>query len=240
MKPALPADPERWQRIEDLLDEAFERPPGERSAFLDAACTGDPELRAPVEALLAAAEKAGSFLATPPHQAAAALLADTGGETADRELGPYRLIREIDAGGMGVVYAAEDTRLRRRVAVKLLPPEYSRDPGAKARFLREARAAAALDHSNICTIHDVGDTEGQLYIVMACYEGETIKARLERGPLPVDEARQVAIQVARGLAHAHEAGIVHRDVKPANVLLTRRGEAKILDFGIAKIEGDTA
>jgi serine/threonine protein kinase len=243
MRPDLPTDPERWRRIEALLDEAFERPAGERRAFLDEACAGDPELRAQMEALLAADEKAGSFLATPAHKAAAALLADTSGEAArftDRKLGPYRLIREIGAGGMGVVYEAEDTRLRRRVAIKLLPPEYSRDRAAKERFLREARAASALDHPNICTVHDIGDSEGQLYIVMACYEGETLKERLERGPLPVDEARQVAIQVARGLARAHEAGIIHRDIKSANVMLTRRGEAKILDFGIAKMRSDTS
>jgi serine/threonine-protein kinase len=241
MKPDLPADPERWQRIEALLDEMFERPAGERRAFLDEACAGNPELRAQMEALLTADEEAGGFLATPAHQAAAELLADTSGEAApiaDRELGPYRLVREIGSGGMGVVYEAEDTRLRRRVAVKLLPPELSRDRGAKQRFLREARAASALDDPNICTVHDVGEHDGQLYIVMAYYEGETLKERLARGPLPVSEARQVALEVARALARAHEAGIVHRDIKPANVMLTGRGKVKVLDFGIAKIRGD--
>jgi tetratricopeptide (TPR) repeat protein len=242
MKPDLPADPERWQRIEDLLDEAFERPAAERRTFLDKACAGDPELRGQMEALLTADEEAGNFLATPARESAAALLADRSGEAAlaERKLGPYRLIREIGAGGMGVVYEAEDTRLRRRVAIKLLPPEYSRERAAKQRFLREARAAAALDHPNICTVHDVGDSDGQLYIVMAYYEGETLKERLERGSLAVNEACQVTIQVARGLARAHEAGIIHRDIKPANVMLTRRGEAKILDFGIAKTRSDTS
>ncbi len=241
MKPDLPTEPERWRRIEALLDEMFERPAGERRAFLDEACAGNPELRAQMEALLTADEEAGGFLATPAHQAAAELLADTSGEAAplaDRELGPYRLVREIGSGGMGVVYEAEDTRLRRRVAVKLLPPELSRDRGAKQRFLREARAASALDDPNICTVHDVGEHDGQLYIVMAYYEGETLKERLARGPLPVSEARQVAIEVARALARAHEAGIVHRDIKPANVMLTGRGKVKVLDFGIAKMRGD--
>ncbi|HEY2294503.1 MAG TPA: serine/threonine-protein kinase, partial [Thermoanaerobaculia bacterium] len=240
MKPDLPMEPERWRRIEALLDEMFERPAGERRAFLDEACAGNPELRAQMEALLTADEEAEGFLATPAHQAAAELLADTVGEAAplaDRELGPYRLVREIGSGGMGVVYEAEDTRLRRRVAVKLLPPELSRDRGAKQRFLREGRAASALDDPNICTIHDVGEHDGQLYIVMAYYEGETLKERLARGPLPVSEARQVAIEVARALARAHEAGIVHRDIKPANVMLTG-GKVKVLDFGIAKIRGD--
>ncbi len=242
MNPPLPTDPERWRRIEDLLDEALERPDGERRAFLDQACGHDPELREQMEALLTAHEKAGDFLAQPASQAATALLADTSGAVtspADREIGPYRLVREIGAGGMGVVYEAEDARLRRKVAIKLLPPEYSRDRAAKERFLREARAASALDDPNICTVYDIGESDGQLYIVMACYEGETLKERLARGPLPVAEARQVAIEVARALDRAHEAGIVHRDIKPANVMLTRRGKVKILDFGIAKIAGDT-
>jgi tetratricopeptide (TPR) repeat protein len=241
MKPDLPADPERWRRIEALLDEVFERPAEERRAVLDKACAGNPELRAQMEALLTADEEAGGFLATPAHQAAVELLADTAGEAAplaNRELGPYRLVREIGSGGMGVVYEAEDTRLRRRVAVKLLPPELSRDRGAKERFLREARAASALDDPNICTVHDVGECDGQLYIVMAYYEGETLKERLAKGPLPESEARQVAIEVARALARAHEAGIVHRDIKPANVMLTGRGKVKVLDFGIAKMRGD--
>ena len=241
MKPDLPADPERWRQIEALLDEAFERPAGERRAFLDEACAGDPELRAHLETLLAADEAAGGFLATPAHQAAVELLADTSGEAArlaDRELGPYRLVREIGSGGMGMVYEAEDTRLRRRVAIKLLPLEYIRDSAAKERFLREARTASALDDPNICTVHDIGECDGQLYIVMAYYEGETLKERLARGPLPVSEARQVAIEVARALVRAHEAGIVHRDIKPANVMLTRQGKVKVLDFGIAKMRGD--
>jgi tetratricopeptide (TPR) repeat protein len=242
VKPDLPTDPERWQRIESLLDEMFERPAGERRAFLDEACAGDPEIRAHLEALLKADEEAEGFLATPAHEAAAALLTDTAGEAAlfvGLELGPYRMLREIGAGGMGVVYEAEDSRLRRRVAIKLLLPENSRDRAAKERFLREARAASALDDPNICTIHDVGEHDGRLYIVMAYYEGETLKERLARGPLPAAEARQVAVQVARALARAHEAGIVHRDVKPANVMLTRHRNVKVLDFGIAKMKGDS-
>ncbi|HWM89328.1 MAG TPA: protein kinase [Thermoanaerobaculia bacterium] len=238
MKPRLPADPERWQRIEALFDEALDLPAGERGAFLDEACAGDPELRAQVEAMLAADGAADGFLgATLQEQAASVLLAP---QEKGLELGPYRLVREIGSGGMGVVYEAEDVRLRRRVAVKLLPPEYGRDPTTKERFLREARAASALDDPNICTVHDIGESDGRLYLVMAYYEGETLRERLRRGPLPVEEAHRAAVQVARALARAHEAGIVHRDVKPANVMLTRRGEVKILDFGIAKIWGDTA
>jgi serine/threonine protein kinase/tetratricopeptide (TPR) repeat protein len=246
MSPVLPTDPARWRRIESVLDLALDLSSAERSALLDESCVGDPGLRAEVEAVLAADAQAGGFLVTPAGDYAPDLLADAVEEEegepdlSGHQMGPYRLLREIGGGGMGTVYEAEDTRLGRRVAVKLLPPEYSRDRRAKERFLREARAAAAVDHPNLCTIHDVGESDGRLYIVLSFYEGETLRERIRRGPLPLAEARDVAIQVARGLARVHEAGIVHRDIKPANVMLTRRGEAKILDFGIARLEGDKA
>jgi serine/threonine protein kinase len=150
----------------------------------------------------------------------------------------YRILEPLGGGGMGVVYRAEDTRLGRTVALKFLPPELTRDPVAKARFLQEARTASALDHPNICTIYDVGETEdARLYLAMPCYDGETLRQRLEHGPLPVDDAVDVAWQIARGLAKAHRQGIVHRDVKPANLMLTADGVVKILDFGIAKLAG---
>ena len=148
----------------------------------------------------------------------------------------YRIVADLGAGGMGVVYKAEDLRLGRLVALKFLPPELVRDPGAKQRFFQEARTASALDHANVCTIYDIEETtDGQVFIAMAYCDGETLKTRLERGPLPATEAVRVALQVARGLARAHQAGIVHRDVKPGNIMLTTEGEAKLLDFGIAKI-----
>ena len=245
MKPGPPTEPERWRRIAAVLDLVLDRPPEERSVFLDEACAGDADLRAEVEAFLAADAEASAFLATPAGEYAPELLAEAAGEEEGEEadlaghhVGRYRLLREIGGGGMGTVYEAEDTQLGRRVAVKLLPPEYSRDRRAKERFLREARAAAAVDHPNLCTVHDAGESEGRLYIVLSYYEGETLRDRIRRGPLPMAEAREIAIQVARGLARAHEAGIVHRDIKPANVMLPRRGEAKILDFGIARLQGD--
>ena len=148
----------------------------------------------------------------------------------------YRILGPVGIGGMGVVYQAEDTLLGRPVALKFLPPMLAPNPRAKRRFLNEARAASALDHPNICTIYEVGETaEGQLYIAMACYDGETLKRRLERGPLETVEALGIALQVARGLSKAHRRGIVHRDVKPANLMLTADGIVKILDFGIAKV-----
>lgn len=156
----------------------------------------------------------------------------------------YRIAAELGSGSMGVVYRAEDTLLERSVALKVLPPELSSDPAAKRRFLREARAASRLDHPNICTIHEIGETEdGRLFIVMAHYRGETLEARIARGQLEIGEACVIATQLARGLARAHAEDVVHRDVKPANVLLTAGGPAdpgwvKILDFGLARVPGD--
>ena len=156
-----------------------------------------------------------------------------------REVGPYRIGEILGGGGMGVVYKAEDTRLGRTVALKFLPPELTRDPVAKARFLQEARTASALDHPNLCTVYDVGETEGhQLYLAMPCYDGETLRRKVERGPLPLPEAMDYALQAAKGLAKAHRQGIVHRDVKPANLMATGDGVVKILDFGIAKLAGE--
>ena len=153
-------------------------------------------------------------------------------------LGPYTITAELGHGGMGVVYTAQDPRLDRQVAIKVLPPDLTRDETAKQRFLQEAKAASALDHPNICTIHEINETEdGQLYLVMAYYDGETLKERIERGPLALDEAADIATQVGRGLAEAHGAGIVHRDIKPANLLIAKGGVVKILDFGLAKLAG---
>ncbi len=259
----LPADRDSWRRAAAILDEALELPAARRPAALDELCAGDADLRAEVEAFLAADVEAGGFLEKPVGDYASTLLASgpsrprgagataAGEPAAGHRLGPYRVVREIGAGGMGVVYEGWDSRLDRRVALKLLPPEWSRHAVAKERFVREARAAAALDHPNICNVHDVGESDdGQLYIVMAHYRGETLERRIARGPLPPAEAREIAAQVARGLAHAHATGIVHRDVKPSNVMLTEGGSdqaasgrmppdrAKILDFGIARVAGD--
>ena len=153
-------------------------------------------------------------------------------------LGPYTIRAELGHGGMGVVYTAQDPRLKRQVAIKLLTPDLTRDETAKQRFLQEAQAASALDHPNILTIHEINETpDGQLYLVMAYYEGETLKERIERGPLAIDDAIDIATQVGRGLSKAHAAGIVHRDIKPANLIVTADGTVKILDFGLAKLAG---
>ena len=153
-------------------------------------------------------------------------------------LGPYQIVSQLGQGGMGVVYQAHDPRLDRSVAIKLLPPDLTRDEIAKQRFLQEAKAASALDHPNICTIHEINETgDGQLYLVMAHYEGETLKDRISKGPLDLNDAINISTQVGEGLVEAHKAGIVHRDIKPANLLITKTGVVKILDFGLAKLAG---
>jgi len=155
-----------------------------------------------------------------------------------RTVSHYRILEHLGGGGMGVVYKAQDTKLDRPVALKFLPPELTRDTEAKQRFIHEAKAASALDHQNICVVHDIGDADdGQMFIVMGFYEGETLKKKIERGPLKVDEAVGIAMQIAQGLAKAHEHDIVHRDIKPANVMVTSDGVAKIVDFGLAKLTG---
>jgi len=152
----------------------------------------------------------------------------------------YEILEELGHGGMGVVYKAKDTKLDRFVALKFLPPHLSQSEEEKKRFIHEAKAASALDHPNICTIYEINETEeGRMFIAMACYEGESLKDKIERGPLPIEEALDIAIQIAQGLAKAHSKKIVHRDVKPANILITEDGQVKVVDFGLAKLAGRT-
>jgi serine/threonine protein kinase len=155
-------------------------------------------------------------------------------------VGHYKILEELGRGGMGVVYKAHDTKLKRTVALKFLPPQLSTDPETKARFIQEAQAASALDHPNICTIHEIGETnDGESFIAMACYDGVSLKLKIEDCRLKIDESINIAIQIAQGLQKAHEKGIVHRDIKPANIMITEDGTAKILDFGLAKLAGQT-
>ena len=150
----------------------------------------------------------------------------------------YTIVERLGGGGMGVVFKAEDTRLKRFVALKFLPPELTRDDTAKERFLLEAQAASALDHPHVCAIHEIDETpDGQVFICMAYVDGESLRSRLARGPLAIDEALVIAMQIAEGLTQAHQHGIVHRDIKPANVMLTRDGTVKLVDFGLATLAG---
>ena len=152
----------------------------------------------------------------------------------------YKILEKLGEGGMGVVYKAEDTSLKRTVSLKFLAFELTRDQEAKERFVHEAQAASALEHNNICSVHEIGETEdGRLFIAMSCYDGELLKSRMESGPLPVDLAIDIALQTAQGLAKAHSTGIIHRDVKPANIFITNDGTVKLLDFGLAKLSSQT-
>ena len=215
---------DRGRDVESLCLSALARGIEERAAFLDGACSGDAGLRLEVEALLA---RAGGFLETPAGRVASMPL------TPGTRLGPYEVQSAIGAGGMGEVYKARDTRLDRTVAIKVLPPDAGVDPGRLARFEREARTVAHLNHPHICTLYDVGEHDGSMFLVMEHLAGETLAARLEKGPLPLEQALAVATEIADALAAAHRQGVVHRDLKPGNVMLTTSG-AKLLDFGLAK------
>ena len=243
-EPSLDAD--RWLRIKQLFAGAATRPPAERVRFLADACAGDAALRLEVEALLESHEAAGDFFER--RRPAVAALAEAGVPlplgvghlAAGRRLGPYEIVAPIGAGGMGEVYRARDARLNRTVAIKVLPAVATADSDTRHRFEREARAVAALNHPHICTLHDIG-REGDIdFLVMEHLEGETLAARLGKGPLAVDLALQYGIQIASALDKAHRAGIVHRDLKPANIFLVRGSgasavpTAKLLDFGLAK------
>jgi TolB-like protein len=230
-------DPRRWEQVQAVFEELVELDAAGRLSRLAALSETDPGLRQAVESLLAADAEAGQRLA--PLDAAflspATHTPDSLG-LAGRTVSHFRVLAPLGAGGMGVVYRAEDTRLGRPVALKFLLPPSSLDAAAKERFLQEAHSAAALDHPHLCTIHEVGESEdGRLFLAMALYAGETLKARLARsGSLPVAEALAIARQIAEGLGCAHAAGIVHRDLKPGNVMLLPDGTVKILDFGLAK------
>src|ERR1700732_290122 len=152
---------------------------------------------------------------------------------AGTKLGPYEIIVPLGAGGMGEVYRARDTRLERTVAIKILPAQFSSDPVRKQRFEREAKTISSLNHPHICVLHDVGSQDGMDYLVMECVEGETLANRLEKGPMPLEQVLKYGAQIAEGLERAHRSGVVHRDLKPGNVILTTTG-AKLLDFGLAK------
>jgi serine/threonine protein kinase/tetratricopeptide (TPR) repeat protein len=230
-----------WPRIGSILGAALELPPDQRRAYVERECGQDARLRGEVLELVAAGD-ADSLLDRPvdtflpPFDAVE--LPTTGTVATSARILQYELLARVPGGGMGVIYKARDTRLQRTVALKCLPGSLSGDAHAKSRFLLEARAAAALDHRHVCTIHEIGETrDGQLFIAMPFYDGETVADRVLRGPVPMREAVDIARQVAEGLAHAHERGMIHRDIKPANVMITAEGVVKILDFGIVKLQG---
>ncbi len=223
---------ERWHQIETLFHAAHRETADARIRFLDEACSSDPALRRELESLLANEELAASFLESdeaglpplPPHEPV----------PPGERIGPYTAMELLGVGGMGQVYRAHDQRLDRHVAIKFLPRVMSAHPASVERFEREARAASALNHPNICTIYDVGAFEGRLFMVMEHLEGESLKDRLARRPISLGEFSSITRQVCAALDAAHAKSIVHRNVKPANIFVTQEGQVKILDFGLAK------
>jgi eukaryotic-like serine/threonine-protein kinase len=241
---------ERWQQVSVLFKSALEREPNERTAYLDETCSSDDSLRSQVESLIAAYEQAGDFIEPSALQVAAASFTDEQRESmVGQTIGHYAILRSLGSGGMGEVYLAHDSKLGRRVALKLLPVHYTWDLNRLHRFQQEARTVSALNHPNILTIYEIGETEGSHFIATEFIEGETLRQRMTGSPAgtardgsPVaeaqmkpDEVLDIGAQVASALSAAHEAGIVHRDIKPENIMLRTDGFVKVLDFGLAKL-----
>jgi serine/threonine protein kinase len=224
-----------WTQIEGILQATLDQPAHLRSEFLHEACGGDEALRKEVASFLDSHEDSDGFLETPAITVAARALAAEKTSFIGSMIGPYRIVKAIGAGGMGEVFLAQDTRLHRQIAVKILPAEFAADPARVQRFEQEARAAGALNHPNVLVVHDTGVHNGVPYIASEFLQGETLRDRISRGQLPLAKALDFALQIARALAAAHENGIVHRDLKPENIFVTTEGRIKILDFGIAKL-----
>src|SRR6185369_3982641 len=228
--------PERWQQVKEIFNSAITHRPEERGLFISRACSGDEELRSEVESLIASHEQSGSFIDQPAFEVAASLLVNDKAElNPGQTVGSYEVISFISRGGMGEVYLAEDKRLGRKVALKLLPASFTTDEDRLRRFEQEARSASALNHPNIITIYEIHQAAGSHVIATEFVEGETLRHRLSRSALTLSETLNIAIQVADALSAAHKAGIIHRDIKPENVMLRPDGYVKVLDFGLAKL-----
>lgn len=227
----------RWKQVEELYNEAMERDARDRAAFLEQMCANDADLHREVETLLLYEVPAREFLESPALEVTARAIArNRETQLIGERIGSYTIVSRLGAGGMGEVYLAEDATLARQVALKFLPADIEADDTARQRLIREAQAAAQLDHPNVCAIHEIGQHQNTSFIVMQYVEGDTLATRIERGSAEVTESLRITMQIADALAEAHSHGIIHRDIKPQNIMLTRRGQVKVLDFGLAKLE----
>jgi eukaryotic-like serine/threonine-protein kinase len=233
--------PERWQQIEEIFNSALELEPGQRDAYILKACGGDAGLRSQIEQLLLRQKDAEPFLEGREAGSADGSPSRPGNGTdlTNQTVLHYQIAEKIGEGGMGAVYRAKDLRLGRVVALKFLHSYLSSDYQAPERLQREARAASALDHPHVCKVYDIAEHEHRTFLVLEHLAGETLAERLKKGPLPLEQALEIGVQVADAMAAAHKLGITHRDLKPGNVMLTKSG-AKLLDFGLAKVKRDVA
>jgi eukaryotic-like serine/threonine-protein kinase len=228
--------PERWQQVKQIFQSALERNPAERSAFLNQACADDPALRSEVESLIASHDQAGDSIEAMAAEAATEMLGDDqAGQIVGKQIGHYQVLSRLGRGGMGEVFLARYSSLGRKVALKLLRSDFTRNEERLRRFRQEARAASALNHPNILTIHEIGQEDSLHFMATEYVEGETLREHLAGAHITLGQTLDVAVQVASALAAAHQAGIIHRDIKPENVMLRTDGYVKVLDFGLAKL-----
>jgi predicted Ser/Thr protein kinase len=233
---------ERWNLIKELFGKALELDAGHRATFLDEACQDDISLRSEIESLIASHDEAGDFIEKPLYESAPELLDihPPGESLAGKQLGPYSVIKELGQGGMGVVYLAEDTRLKRLVSMKALAPEFTGDEQHRERLRREARATAALSHPGVATVYSLDEFGGTLFIVGEFVEGESLKSEISRSPQPQSLFFSTAMELAEALAAAHDKNLIHRDLKPENIMRNKDGRIKILDFGLARFQSRDA